>query len=200
MIRSIIFDIGGVMVDIPNLKYYNYLARASGLGVNKVISSIEKNTPLFESGRIEINEYESNIAKELGILPSQVLWVDFYKKIAKLNMNTVSLIKKLKKSYQIAYLSNVDYFRYTYTKKHILNKVLYLFDYKLASCELGCVKPSREIYLKTLSIIGSKPQEALFVDDVAKNVVGARRVGINALVFESLQKLKSEMEKNNMKF
>ena len=49
-----------------------------------------------------------------------------------------------------------------------------------ASHELGCVKPEREIYERTLAALGCEPSRVLFLDDSPRNVAGATAVGLQA--------------------
>jgi len=52
----------------------------------------------------------------------------------------------------------------------------------LISAELGCCKPDRRIYELALLRAGvTAPDRALFVDDLAPNVAGARAAGLRAL-------------------
>ena len=59
------------------------------------------------------------------------------------------------------------------------------FDVQIWSCELGVVKPDAVIYRACLANLGCEAARALFFDDRPANVDGARRVGMEAYVFES---------------
>jgi len=45
------------------------------------------------------------------------------------------------------------------------------------------MKPDTEIYKRTLDRLSVKPGEAIFIDDGAENVAGARDVGLQAVLF-----------------
>ncbi len=55
-----------------------------------------------------------------------------------------------------------------------------LFDVSCYSWELGAAKPERAFFERALAMIGAPADEVLFVDDVARNVEGARAVGLAA--------------------
>ncbi|MGC3999423.1 MAG: HAD family phosphatase [Anaeromyxobacter sp.] len=55
------------------------------------------------------------------------------------------------------------------------------FDTVVVSCEVGVAKPDPAIYALTVERLGVAPGEALFVDDRAVNVEGARAAGLRAL-------------------
>ncbi|HKD97317.1 MAG TPA: HAD-IA family hydrolase [Micromonosporaceae bacterium] len=52
------------------------------------------------------------------------------------------------------------------------------FDAVVASCEIGAVKPMPEFYRAAADAIGVPAHDCLFVDDVERNVAGARNVGM----------------------
>jgi len=63
------------------------------------------------------------------------------------------------------------------------------FDTQLYTCEIGVVKPAKESYLRAVAAMGTAPAETLFLDDKMKNVEGARRAGLQALLFEGDRKV-----------
>lgn len=69
------------------------------------------------------------------------------------------------------------------------------FDVTVWSCEHGCAKPDESIYLSCLGALGCESSGALFFDDRERNVEGARRLGIDAHVFESAAQGRSVIER-----
>ena len=70
------------------------------------------------------------------------------------------------------------------------------FDVVVISYAVGCAKPDALIYQITLDRLGVAPAHALFVDDRAENIEGARRLGIDTLHFtgpERIDELKRRM-------
>lgn len=54
-----------------------------------------------------------------------------------------------------------------------------LFDVVTFSCDVGCAKPARRIYERTLGALGVRPEEAVFVGDGgSQELRGAREVGL----------------------
>jgi len=56
------------------------------------------------------------------------------------------------------------------------------------SAELGLAKPDPRIYQMTLSQLGSPPERALFIDDMARNIEAARKLGMQTLHFREPEK------------
>ena len=57
------------------------------------------------------------------------------------------------------------------------------FDGTIVSAYEGCVKPGAEIFQRLLDRFHLRAEECFFVDDLAENVDGAKRVGIDGFVF-----------------
>lgn len=69
------------------------------------------------------------------------------------------------------------------------------FDGRIISAEEGCVKPDPEIYLRLLARFGLRAEECLFADDTMENVEGARRIGMQAVLFCSAAALAEELRR-----
>ena len=67
------------------------------------------------------------------------------------------------------------------------------FDHLTWSCELGVVKPDPAIYLHTVKKLGVSPDQALFIDNLEKNIVGAEAVGLHAALFQNVEQLQSDL-------
>jgi putative hydrolase of the HAD superfamily len=72
------------------------------------------------------------------------------------------------------------------------------FDQLTWSCELHLAKPQPEIYLHTLTQLGVRAEEALFLDDREENVEGARAVGLHALVFRNVEQLRDDLTRTGL--
>ncbi len=200
MKKLILFDLGGVVNEYSEELYYDYFYRLNGFTKKKVDMALGKSVNRIESGSISLSEFERQVAKKFGIRPNQVKWMEFFKKMARLDDCVIGLIKELKPRYKVAFLSNIDKWRYGYAMGHIYKKVLWLFDYRFASFKLGTVKPNPHIYREVLKRMGLKPSEVLFVDNMARNVRGARSVGIISVHFTGIKKLKVQLKRLGIKF
>jgi putative hydrolase of the HAD superfamily len=72
--------------------------------------------------------------------------------------------------------------RYDQFKKDI--SLLELFDGEIISARLGFSKPGPEIFRYALKAYALNPEECFFIDDLAVNVEGAARCGIDGCVFD----------------
>lgn len=69
-----------------------------------------------------------------------------------------------------------------------------MFDTIVISGEVGLRKPEPEIYQLTSERLGLEPAECVFVDDMQPNVLGARKVGMTAILHTSYDETRRELE------
>lgn len=197
MIKCIIFDLGGVVIDFTNDEhYYPYLSKISGFSVRRVKRLIEgKMWAELDKDIITQKNFERTVAKKLKIKIKEVKWYELYEKEAKVDDRTIGIVKRLRKKYTIAYLSNVDRSRYTYTVEKLLKPYLKLFDHRFASCEIRLRKPTKAVYGYVLKRMRQKSSETIFTDNTIENVRGARKAGINSVLFKNPKDLEKKLRR-----
>ncbi len=62
-----------------------------------------------------------------------------------------------------------------------------------SSCYVGLRKPNAPIYKLALKVTQRAPEECIFVDDRAINVESARRLGMDAIVYQDARQLAQEL-------
>ena len=94
--------------------------------------------------------------------------------------------------YQTSILSNLnkDFTGHMRTKCDWIHR----FDFQVFSSEIGRIKPEPEIYQHCLKLLGSAPEQTLFIDDRESNVLAARAEGIASIQFRSLGQLRKDLE------
>ena len=70
---------------------------------------------------------------------------------------------------------------------------IHRFDVRVWSYQLGVAKPDAAIYRHTLAELGVEPEETLFIDDKRVNVEAARALGIQAIEFSSVERLRADL-------
>ncbi len=91
----------------------------------------------------------------------------------------VALIRSFKPRYQTALLSNfMDELLEVVTVRYPMADA---FDLIMGSCYEGIMKPDAAIFRRILARLNRQPEEAIFIDDFAHNVEGARAVGMHAI-------------------
>lgn len=95
---------------------------------------------------------------------------------------TAELIAELKAAgYRLFVLSNMskDYIEFLREMP-----VFQHFEGEIVSCEVGLIKPEREIYNLLLDRYNLVPKQTMFIDDRKPNVDAAAEVGINPFHFD----------------
>jgi len=108
-----------------------------------------------------------------------------------LDKDLVNMIRSLRPTYQTAIISNAtDGLRVSLAEQHSIADA---FDLIVVSAEERVMKPDPAIYRRALSLLGRRPEEALFVDDFAANVAAAQQLGMAAIQFRPGLGLLEEM-------
>ena len=68
-------------------------------------------------------------------------------------------------------------------------------DRVFASCYIKMRKPEARIYRYALKKMDTAPSEAVFIDNMEENVIGARKVGIKAIKFVGYEQLVKDLRK-----
>jgi putative hydrolase of the HAD superfamily len=67
------------------------------------------------------------------------------------------------------------------------------FDVRVWTYQLLVAKPDPRTYTRTLDLLGIEPGQALFLDDRLVNIEAARTLGIQGLVFSTVEKLRADL-------
>jgi putative hydrolase of the HAD superfamily len=68
-----------------------------------------------------------------------------------------------------------------------------VFDAFLSSCWLGLTKPTRRFYERAVAISQCVPEDSVFIDDREQNLVPARALGMNTILYQSADQLGAEL-------
>lgn len=190
-IKAIIFDLGGVIAHGGYLGFIKrYCAECfTPLGKKKILQ-LERQVNL---GEITELQFYAEIEKifHVHMKPEQV-----HAQILRhmqANKSLVRMIPKLKKA-KIALFSNSlgHLAMETLKKRHLTGKKF--FDRVFISTKMHLAKPNREAYRYVLKGLKVKPSEALMVDDRVENILPARRIGMQGIVFKSTRQFAKQLK------
>ena len=194
MIKAIIFDLGGVIINIDKLlKNWNKIFKIK----DKEKFWREINYEMIPLCKGEINETQfwKNVANRFKVdynkIPKNFLDKDFKKSIT-FNKELLRLVSILKRKYKIGVISNIIG---SHSK---INRSLGLYDHfhhLVLSFEVKMTKDSAEIFKLAAQRMNVKPKECIFIDDIGKFVSVAESAGMSAILFKDNKQLKSELER-----
>jgi len=193
MIKAIVFDWGGVLADNPAVGLMNYCADALRIDVKLLKSIFSNYETFFQKGEISEDKLWNNICNELKVKtsPAKSLWknaVNYVLKDKKEIYQLISLLKK--KGYLIGLITNTELPTMEYFLENGYEKY---FDTTTFSCAENTVKPDQYIYDMTLSKLNVKPYESIFIDDNPENIEGAKKLGMNGILFETFELLVTKL-------
>jgi len=207
-IKAVIFDWGGVLIDDPAPGLMQYCADALGVSCEEYIKTHNKFADDFTRGEIYEKTFWSKVCGELGRSLPQMpsLWGDAFKAVYRPRADMFSLVWTLHKaSCKTALLSNTEVSSVQFFRRQKYNQgygkafaLTSMFDVLVFSCDEGMVKPERRIYEIAVERLGSRPEQTLFIDDKQEFISGAKRAGLNTILFKSIKQLKNELSRFGM--
>lgn len=191
-IESIIFDWGGVLIDDPGPALMQYCADALGVAKEDYIKAHRKFAADFQKSRITEDTFWACIRSELNVPKPNTasLWAQAFKTVYSPKKDMFALASCLQKNgYKIALLSNAEIpaIQYFYQQRYDM------FDVLIFSCVEGIKKPERRIYELALEKLGAKPNQTVFIDDRPNCISGAKEMGLNTILFKSVDQVKTEL-------
>jgi len=190
MIKTIIFDVGGVFVNGSFKNFIDKISEITGCEI-KDDDDFQKIFDNWMRGKLTFKQFIEKITgcsiEEKTIEKLFKIWVDNWE----FDYEKISFAKKFKGRYRLIILSNADAEAIKSRKIDLLD----FFERKFHSFDLGMIKPERNIYEYVLKEIKSKPEECVFIDDKPENVQAAKELGIHGIIFEKKEKLERDLEK-----
>lgn len=202
MIRTIIFDLGKVLIPFDWQRGYRALAAHNPYPPEEIRARI-KATGFFESferGRIQPEQAAREISELLrldGLSFAQFreLWSSIFLPETIL---PDQMLAGLHQTHRLLLLSNTDAIHYGWVVEKY--PILRHFDAAVLSFEIGSRKPEPAIYEAAIERAGCAPEEIFFTDDLEANIEGARRMGIDAVTFQSRELLEDELRARGVRW
>lgn len=186
-IKNIIFDLGGVLLDIDTGKTNDAFEKL-GVPDFKNNYSLYKASPLFdnlEKGKVSEPEFYDGIRQISKLpLPDEDIRDAWNALILDFRMHSLQHLDMLKSRYSLYLLSNTNSIHYTafhrsFNEKSGGKNFDDYFTKAYYSHRLGMRKPDPEIYDLVLSDAGIVAGETVFIDDLLKNIEAAAALGIH---------------------
>ena len=183
MIKTIIFDIGGVLIGYD---WTAYLMKEFN-GDKELVERIKENVfgehkwDEVDRGVLSDEELLASFTKNAPDIAGEIthFWETCGDALWQYDF-TKDWIKELKsRGYQLLYLSNWSYHLRKLAAKQM--DFLPLLDGGVFSCEEKLIKPDHAIYERIVEKYNLKPEECVFIDDSERNVIGARECGLYAV-------------------
>lgn len=193
-IRAVIFDLGGVLVRTDNKEPRRLLAERYGMTYEEIDRLVFDSETAGQAtvGGLTVRKHWGWVAQQLNLNDQDL--ADFEEQFwagDTLDGELVDFIRALRPSIKTALLSNAwDELRDTLQRRW---KILDIFDEVAISAELKMKKPEAEIYEWIANRLGVVPEEAVFVDDMERNIEAAQAAGLKGVRFLNTSQALSEI-------
>ena len=186
-IKNIVFDLGGVLVDLDFKNAINGLQQAGFANVKEQLQAFDQNGIFqkFELGEINADEFRTAIRENSTVTLTDeevdTLWNSMLLEVPR---KKLELILELRGKYMVYLLSNTNSIHWDYVCNNAFNyrgfRVNDYFEETFLSFEVHLAKPDKAIFEKVLHEANLLPEETLFIDDSEANCKAAEELGIHA--------------------
>ena len=185
-ITTLIFDLGGVIVD---LDWNQCIRNFEKIGINdmeKLVSTtLQKGFVLdYEMGLTSDDQFRTEIRKYAvsEVTDDQIdyAWTSL---LVGIPAEKLDLLMELRKKYKVLMLSNTNNLSFRFSEKMFeVNgyRITDFFDKCYLSYEMKLAKPTPEIFAALLEDAGLKAEECLFLDDGIHNINTASELGFQS--------------------
>lgn len=190
-IRNIVFDFGGVIIDIDPYAIVNQMNKMGFSVVDKMKEpAFLEIVKRFEEGIIKASTFREEVKNYLNISISDAFFDEMWNSMLyDIPERRINLVKQLKQNYHVYLLSNTNEIHYDMFVRDLQLRYGYrefdnLFDKAFFSFALHLAKPDPDIYRFVLDSYDMLPEQTLFIDDTDENIESARSLGIHTLKVE----------------
>ena len=192
MIKTIIFDYAGVLTPTKN----NYLFakkhhKRFELTTEVLMTKTYINWQDALISKRSESKFWKELSKDLKINSEEPR--DLIIETFPLDQKILEIIDRIRCRYKILMLSNQveSWLEKVIRENNLRNK----FHHLINSYQVGFKKPDKKIFQIALERSASRPGETLFIDDSKENIVAAKKLGMEVILFENFEQFRSEFNK-----
>ncbi|MEW6616142.1 MAG: HAD family phosphatase [Thermodesulfobacteriota bacterium] len=190
MIKTVIFDLGNVVLSFDHMLICEGIARYSKYSSNDVYQ-LGFNSEIFElydKGKVKSGDLFQWVLRRFDINISYDMFKSVWSDIFSLNDSVATVLSALKNNgYYLILVSNTNELHFDFIRENF--KVIELFDDLVLSYRIGYSKPHKEIFREALKRAGSSPEDCVYIDDREEFCRAAEALGINSIVYRSIGQL-----------
>lgn len=198
--RWFIFDLGNVLIRLAYPRVLGVISESSSIGGQELHQIIEGPGGYrdLERGVSPFSSLHQLLQSRGGYRGSledfRAVWSDFFEGPVD---RIEEVLDRVRREYRVAFLSNSNEVH----AEAIPRAFPHLFregEPFIFSHVERCSKPERRIYERAMEILGTRPEETVFVDDLAENVKAAEAFGMRAYQFTTAAALLAALEDDGL--
>ncbi len=186
MIKTIIFDMGRVIIPFDFQRGYDRLAPLCKYPAADIPPRLRTCDLVsrFESGQIEPQAFVQEFSRLLEFDIDYEQFCDIWSGIFLPDtLVPEAMLAGLRQRYRLLLLSNTNAIHWDAVQQRY--PALGHFHHHILSFKVGALKPLPQIYEAALAQADARPEECFFTDDILAYVEAAQTHGIDAVQFES---------------
>jgi len=191
--RTLIFDLGGVLVDVRPREMLQRLAREAGCTpeqLETILLDPQLLHPL-ELGHLTPEQYFQRLTARVPLRLAFQEFVQAWNSILSENASHMQMFQQLSDRYTVVVLTNTNI-----VHDQFIRQTWPVFErahHWIASYEVGLRKPDLAIFRLALQQANAEPASTVYVDDLEEHVQSARRLGVSAIRFTEPMRLADEL-------
>ena len=193
MYKAIIFDLGKVLIYFDFKRGYQALEGLcpyTAVEIPKRIAATDL-VDRFETGLVEPEQFFEELSRILGLNLQYDRFCQIWSSIFGRPLVPENMLEGLAARYRLVLLSNTNAIHFAMVRQAY--PLLRHFHELVLSYEVKAMKPDPRIFQQAVARAGCRPEECFYTDDIAAYVEGARKLGIDAVQFESAEQIQREM-------
>ena len=194
MIKTVIFDLGKVIIPFDFTRGYRALERHCAYPASEIPGRIGTTDLVqrFETGLVEPQDFVEQLSRILDLRVGYRQFCEMWSSIFLPDILIPEcMFEGLRKRFRLILLSNTNAIHFQMLEQNY--PFLRHFHDLVLSYQVRAMKPSPAIYREAIARAQCRPEECFFTDDIAAYVEGAKREGIDAVQFESCSQLEREL-------
>lgn len=195
MIRTVVFDLGKVLVEfhpIEGMKKLGFSKEVMERFQSNIFSGLWEQCDAKPIGKEEIRDLFKRAVPGLE-REVDFLWDHITVVTGVYDYSHQWILDLKRRGYQVFILSN--YGQQAFEANAKVYPFLKDVDGMVISYQVEMVKPNLKIYQYLAEKYQIKPEEAVFLDDRKENVDGAAACGFSGIVFENYKQAREELER-----
>ncbi|MBN8578997.1 MAG: HAD family phosphatase [Cytophagales bacterium] len=186
-IKNIIFDLGGVILNLAVENTHREFARLSGLPIEEIKTKVHHGDffHAYERGLISDSEFRNSLRQSLNVhAPDADLDNAWNAMLLDIPHERFALLERLKQTHRLFLLSNTNEIHRQCFNAHVQHAsgkpaIDHYFHQAYFSHLLKLSKPDLAIYQHVLTDQNLVPHQTVFLDDNPDNLAGAAKAGIH---------------------
>lgn len=189
-INNIIFDLGGLFIDVYMHRFEETLQQHLGRSPEVELLQMQQKGVFdaYEVGEMSSSVFLEELVRAFrGDCSAAQVEAAWNAILGQVQLKQLQAVQVLRTRFQVVLLSNtndlhVDALEQEFAMRCPGERLSTYFDQVYYSQRIGKRKPNRDAFEHVLQLQQFKPEETLFIDDTAGHLAGAQAAGIHTLL------------------